>query len=170
MGIRPASGLTRGGNMITSARVTTFEDSETQGNIISLPRHGGTIKLGKEKPHAPEGKHTARCVHVEPNWTFLGNRKVALYFEVDEGPHAGTTARRFYPLKKLPDGTFEIAPKSKLMRDIVELFLGEAVKGEIDPVKLFGNKFFDIEVIHKESKTGEINSIVKTLTHFDPCF
>jgi len=50
------------------------------------------------------------------------------------------------------------------------LFPSEADKGEIDPVVLFGDKFFDIEVIQKESKNGEINSIVKTLTHFDPCF
>jgi len=153
-----------------SALVTQFEDSETKGNVVSLPRHGAKIKLGKEKPQAPEGKHTARCVHVEPNWTFLANRKLALYFEIDDGPHAGTTARRFYPLKKLLDGTYEIAPKSKLMRDIVKLFPSEAERGEIDPVELFGDKFFDIEVIQKESKNGEINSIVKTLAYFDPHF
>jgi len=94
-----------------SALVTQFEDSETQGNVVSLPRHGAKIKLGKAKPQAPEGKHSARCVHVEPNWTFLGNRKIALYFEIDSGLHVGTTARRFYPLKKKSDGTFEIAPK-----------------------------------------------------------
>jgi len=156
--------------MINSVHVIPFEDSETQGNVVSLPRHGVKIKLGKEKPQAPKGKHTARCVHVEPNWTFLSVRKVALYFEIDDGPHSGTTARRFYPLKKLHDGTYEIAPKSKLMRDIVELFPDEVEKGEIDPVELFGDKFFDIEVIQKKSKNGELNSIVKTLTHFDPGF
>jgi len=133
-------------------------------------QHGVKIKLGKEKPQAPEGIHTAQCVHVEPNWTFLGNRKVALYFEIDGGPQTGKTARRFYPLNKLSDGTYEIPPKSKLMRDIIEMFPDEVKKGEIDPVELFGGKFFTIEVIHKISKNGEINSIVITLTHFDPCF
>jgi len=56
------------------------------------------------------------------------------------------------------------------MRDIIELFPDEVEKGEIDPVELFGDKFFDIEVIQKKSKNGELNSIVKTLTHFDPGF
>lgn len=129
-----------------------------------------TIKLGKEKPQAPTGSYTARCVHVEPNWTFLGNRKVAVYFEVDDGPCAGTTARRFYPLKKLHDGTYEIAPKSKLMGDVKELFPHELNNGEIDPVALFADKFFNIEVIQKKSKNGNFNSIVKKLTLFDTGF
>ena len=129
-----------------------------------------TIRLGKEKPQAPEGNHTARCVHVEPNWTFMGNRKIALYFEIDDGLYSGTTARRFYPLKKLHDGTYEIAPKSKLMDDIKKLFPNELKKGEIDPVELFGDKFFNVEVIQRKSKKGVVNSIVKTLTHFDAGF
>ena len=131
---------------------------------------GQTIRLGKEKPQAPEGKHTARCVHVEPNWTFLGNRKVAAYFEIDDGPYAGTIARRFYPLKKTHDGTYEIAPKSKLMDDIKKLFPDELNNESIDPGALFVDKFFNIEVIRKKSKKGEVNSIVKTLTHFDTGF
>jgi len=126
-----------------------------------------TIRLGKEKPQAPEGKHTARCVHVEPNWTFLGNRKVAVYFEIDDGRYAGTIARRFYPLRKLHDGSYEIAPKSKLMGDIKKLFPHELNNEGIDPAALFADKFFNIEVIRKKSKKGEVNSIVKTLTHFD---
>lgn len=129
-----------------------------------------TIRLGKEKPQAPEGNYTARCVHVEPNWTFMGNRKIALYFEIDDGLHSGTTARRFYPLKKLHDGTYEIAPKSKLMDDIKKLFPNALKKGEIDPVELFGDKFFNVEVIQRKSKKGVVNSIVKTLTHFDVGF
>jgi len=50
------------------------------------------------------------------------------------------------------------------------MFPDEVKKGEIDPVELFAGKFFTIEVIQKESKKGELNSIVKTLTHFEPGF
>jgi hypothetical protein len=131
---------------------------------------GQSIKLGKEKPQAPPGNYIARCVHVEPNWTFLWNRKVAIYFEVNEGLHAGKTARRFYPLKKLHDGTFEIAPKSKLMRDIEKLFPDELNHGAIDPMVLFIDRFFNIEVIQKKSKKDELNSIVASLAHFDAGF
>ena len=158
------------GNMNTHGNVIPFEDSKAQGVVVDSPKCGAKIKLGKEKPQAPEGNYTALCVHVEPNWTFLGNRKVAVYFEIDSGPYAGTTARLFYPLKRWPDNTYEIVPKSKLMRDIVKLFPNEAEKREIDPVALFSNKFFDIEVIQIKSKNGEVNSIVNTLTHFDPNF
>jgi len=154
--------------MNSPALVIQHGGSETRGEVVGLPRRGVKIKLGKEKPQAPEGKHTARCVHVEPNWTFLGNRKVAVYFEIGDGPHAGTTARRFYPLKKMADGSYEIVPKSKLMTDIVELFPDELEKGEIDPVELFIDKFFDIEVIQKKSKKGEVNSIVSKITYFNP--
>jgi len=152
--------------MSEPARITplTFEPKKES------KRSSQTIRLGKEKPQAPEGKHTARCVHVEPNWTYLGNRKVALYFEIDDGPHAGSTARRFYPLKKLHDGTYEIAPKSKLMDDIKKLFPHKLNNGEIDPVTLFADKFFNIEVSHKKAKKGGVNSIVETLTHFDTGF
>ena len=152
--------------MNTPAKIIplTFEPQKEQR------QPGKTIKLGKEKPQAPEGKDTARSVHVEPNWTYLANRKVALYFEVDEGPSEGSTARRFYPLKKLHDGTYEIAPKSKLMKDIKKLSPDVLNYGEIDPVALFADKFFNIKVIRKKSRDGGVNSIVETLTNFDTCF
>jgi len=56
------------------------------------------------------------------------------------------------------------------MRDIVELYPSEAGKEEIDPFELFSGKFFNIEVIQKKSKKGEVNSIVEKLTHFNPGF
>lgn len=155
---------------MTSAVVISFDDSDRQGDKVRQSERGTKLKLGIGKPQAPEGSHTAKCVHVEPNWTYLWNRKVALYFEIVDGPHTGTVARRFYPLKKLSDGTYEIAPKSKLMRDIAELFPDKLEKGEVDPVELFDNKFFNIDVIQKKSKKGEVNSIVSTLTHYEPCF
>jgi len=134
--------------------------------LFTQAKIGQAIKLGKEKPQAPTGKYTARCVHVEPNWTYLKNRKVALYFEIDEGLAEGHVARRFYPLKKLHDGTYEIAPKSKFMTDIKALFPHELNAGEIDPVTLFYGKFFNIEVELKRSN-GNTNAIVTSLSLFD---
>ena len=118
------------------------------------------IRIGKERPQLPSGNFLARCVHVEPNWTYLWNRKVATYFEVSEGDHAGKTARRFYPLNRLHNGDYEIGPKSKLMKDIKKMFPEYYDKGEIDPVALFQDKFFDIKVEKILSKNGEFNSIV----------
>ena len=138
------------------------EDAE--GSIAHPPT---AIKVGREKPQAPTGQHIARCVHVEPNWSFLGVRKVALYFEISEGDHCGKTARRFYNLKRLHDGTFEIAPRSKLLRDISRLFPGQCKNDALDPVILFKDKFFDIEVIRHISKSGDLNSIVNSFTLHD---
>ncbi len=121
------------------------------------------ITIGKEKPQAPDGIFIARCVHVAPNWTCLGNRKIALYFEVSEGPHKGTTARKFYNLKKLHDGSYEIAPKSKFLKDVRKLFPDESDKGELSPTDLFLDKFFDIEVVRRISNDGGANSIVQEL-------
>lgn len=122
------------------------------------------IKVGEEKPQAPDGEYIARCVHVELNWTFLLNRKIALYFEISEGEHEGKTARRFYNLKKLHDGSYQIAPKSKLLRDVKQLFPEEAQKEELALIVLFSDKFFNIEVIKKIAKEGGTNSIVENLS------
>lgn len=132
---------------------------EPAGNVISIRT---TIKVGKEKPQAPSGHHIARCVHVELNWTFMANRKIALYFEVSEGEHQGKTARRFYNLQKLHDGSYQIAAKSKLLRDIKRLFPAQ-LQDEVDPVALFQDKFFDIEVVRHIAKDGSVNSIVGDL-------
>jgi len=137
---------------------------------INPPPPTKLIKIGKEKPQAPEGEYIARCVHVEPAWTFLGNRKIALYFEVSEGEQVGKTARRFYNLKKLHDGSYEIAPKSKLLKDVGKLFPHYQSEDAIDPVFLFQDKFFDIVITRKISKDGGTNSIVKELSLNEPGF
>ena len=137
------------------------------GNITLLPN---SIRVGKEKPQAPAGKYIARCVHVESNWTFLKNRKIALYFEISESEHAGKTARRFYNLKKLHDGSYEIAPKSKFLKDVRKLFPDESDKGELNPTDLFLDKFFDIEVVRCFSNAGGATSIVQELELNDTGF
>ena len=136
----------------------TFQPSSTT-------KKTGIIKLGKEKQEAPNGRYTARCVHVEPNWTYLKNRKLALYFEIDEGEHAGCVARRFYNLKRLHDNTYEIPPKSKLFDDIKRLFPNELNNGEVDPETLFSGVFFIIEVERKGK-----HAIVKSMSHFETGF
>ncbi len=140
--------------------------SATSSWLLIMSDHT-KIRIGKEKPQAPSGSYISRCVHVETNWTYLGNRKVATYHEVSEGEHAGKIARRFYPLKKLHDGSYEIAPKSKLIRDIRKLFPEQLIEDVIDPVALFKDKFFDIEVEKRMSKSGEFNSIVKEIDLHD---
>lgn len=128
------------------------------------------IKIGKEKPQAPAGEYIASCVHAESAWTYLGNRKIALYFEVSEGDHDGKTARRFYNLKKLHNGDYEIAPKSKLSKDVRKLFPEHCGQEAINPVELFKDKFFIIVVERVLSKDGSINSIVTDIKLYDPGF
>lgn len=123
------------------------------------------IKVDEETPQAPAGKYQARCIHVEPNWSFFGNRKIALYFEITEGIHRGTTARRFYPLKRKGD-TFSIGDKSKFKQDMQKLFPDKAYACEIDPVELFQDKFFDIVIVQRSTKNGlSKNSIVTEINH-----
>ncbi|MEL0098938.1 MAG: hypothetical protein VW907_05240, partial [Opitutae bacterium] len=140
-----------------------FDTRDCDTNSTAAPKSppvSKLIRVGKEKPQAPTGEHIARCVHVEPAWTFLGNRKIALYFEVCDGIHTGTTARRFYNLKKLHNGDYEIAPKSKFLKDVGKLFHDQTDKGAIDPAELFLGKFFINEVERQLSKDGGFNSIV----------
>ena len=137
---------------------------------LSQQKKSQFIKVGEVKPQAPNGEYIAKCVHVEPNWKFLGNRKVAVYLEVSEGENEGKVARLFYPLRKLHDDNYDIAPKSKLMKDIKRMFPEYFGKGEIDPVELFQDKFFYIKVEKCMSKDGEFNSIVKEIALNDVGF
>jgi hypothetical protein len=150
-----------------------FDDAVDDNNLVASthkPPASNLIKIGKEKPQAPTGKYIARCVHAEPAWTFLGNRKIALYFEVSEDDYEGTTARRFYNLKKLHNGEYEIAPKSKFLKDVEKLFPDQSEQDAINPVDLFLNKFFNIQVERRLSKDGGHNSIVIDISLYDPGF
>ncbi len=80
------------------------------------------IPRAEEIPQVPKGEYDAKCVYVNPKWSFLGNRKIALYFEITEGEHKHKQARLFYNLERDADGEFKIRPKSKLMKDTKKLF------------------------------------------------
>lgn len=108
---------------------------------------------------APDGLFIGRVVHVELDWTFLGNKKAALYFEIIEGLYTGIQARLFYRLGFNDDGEVEISPKSKLANDFRKLFPDEAAIGNID-LELFKDKIFQITVKQIILKEGDINAIV----------
>lgn len=138
-------------------------------SVMLFPKQSTPIKVGEIKPQAPAGNYLARCVHVEPNWTYFRNKKIALYFEVAEGPNKGMTARRFYQLKLKQDGSVEIRPRSKFMDDVKKLFPDKANAEEIDPVSLFAGKHFDIVVIEKPTKDKKLsNSLAIEINHHDP--
>ena len=129
------------------------------------------IRVAEEKPQAPKGEYVAKCVHVNPEWSFLGNKKIALYFEITEGEHKHKEARLFYNLERDADGEFKIRPKSKLMKDTKKLFPEKVDEGEYDPNDLFENQFFKITVDEKKTKDGtEKNSIVTTIENTDVGF
>jgi len=124
------------------------------------------IRIRQEKPQAPSGKYLARVIHVETNWTYLGNRKAALYLEVTEGPEEGTQARLFYNLSYSDNGEIEIGPKSKLARDMEKLFPDEIADGVVD-LSLFKDKVFQVTMERVKAKDGEINAIVTNIEHPD---
>ena len=129
------------------------------------------IPRAEEIPQVPKGEYDAKCVYVNPKWSFLGNRKIALYFEITEGEHKHKQARRFYNQGRRADGEFEIRPKSKFMKDIKKLFPEKADECGYDPNDLFENKFFKITVNEIKTKDGtEKNSIVTTIENTDVGF
>ena len=129
------------------------------------------IPRAEEIPQVPKGEYDAKCVYVNPKWSFLGNRKIALYFEITEGEHKHKQARRFYNQGRRADGEFEIRSKSKFMKDIKKLFPEKADECGYDPNDLFENQFFKITVDEKKTKDGtEKNSIVTTIENTDVGF
>ena len=129
------------------------------------------IPRAEEIPQVPKGEYDAKCVYVNPKWSFLGNRKIALYFEITEGEHKHKQARRFYNQGRRADGEFEIRSKSKFMKDIKKLFPEKADECGYDPNDLFENKFFKITVNEIKTKDGtEKNSIVTTIENTDVVF
>ena len=126
--------------------------------------------MGSAPVDAPSGRYLGRVVHVEPNWTYFQNRKVAVYLEVAEGPHAGKRARKFYRLRRRFDGEFEIAPGSNLLDDIRRLFPDEDISEGVDVVRLFFGRFFDMDVQERFAKDGTPNSIVTEIYQHDPGF
>ena len=128
------------------------------------------IRLKETVPQAPKGTYIAKCIHVEPNWTYLWNRKVALYFEITEGVEKGKQARRFYRLQKYKD-EYVIAPKSKFRKDLKKLFPEHAEQPDVDVKDLFFGGFFSIQVIEKRSKDGlAINAIVENIERIEVGF
>ena len=129
------------------------------------------IPRAEEIPQVPKGEYDAKCVYVNPKWSFLGNRKIALYFEITEGEHKHKQARRFYNQGRRADGEFEIRSKSKFMKDIKKLFPEKADECGYDPNDLFENQFFKITVDEIKTKDGtEKNSIVTTIENTDVVF
>ena len=128
------------------------------------------IRLKETVPQAPKGTYIAKCIHVDPNWTYLRNRKVALYFEITEGVEKGKQARRFYRLQKYIDG-YAAAPKSKFKKDLKKLFPKDAEQPDVEVKDLFVGVFFSIKVIEKRSKDGlAINAIVENIERIEVGF
>jgi len=123
-----------------------------------------------EQREAPSDIYLARCVHIEPDWGYIGN-KVALYFRVESGIYEGYRARLFYR-KRTPEYAKEtgsyFGARSKLIRDLRRIFPNQDLNGQIDVDlgKLFLNKIFRIEVVQKPSQEGTgMNAIVIKIEH-----
>ena len=121
------------------------------------------IEIEPKRPQAPTGKYLGCVMHVEPNWTFLGNRKVALYFEILEGPNKECEARKFYGLKLQENGEYKAGAKSNLVKDMYRFFPNESNNEGLDPM-LFKGKIFLIEVVLIKSDSGESNAIVTSMS------
>lgn len=123
---------------------------------------------------APTGSHLARCTKVDPDWKFMGNRKVAIYFTVTEGEHEGTRARLFFAKRstQIAEETgVDFGPGSKFFDVLQKLFpevIGDGSKTvPIDPVELFLNRIFKITVECRLKKSGGDNAIVTEIDHPD---
>ena len=128
------------------------------------------IRLKETVPQAPKGTYIAKCIHVDPNWTYLRNRKVALYFEIMEGVEKGKQARRFYNLQKYIDG-YASGDKSKFRKDLKKLFPEHAEQPDVEVKDLFVGVFFSIQVIEKRSRDGsDINAIVENIERIEVGF
>jgi len=141
----------------------TKESGQQSQPVKQKEKKNTLIEIEPKRPQAPIGEYLGYVIHVEPNWTFLGNRKVALYFEKLEGPNKGCEARRFYGLKLQENGEYKAGAKSNLVKDMCKFFLNETNNGAIDPM-LFKDKIFLIKVEHRKSKKGELNAIVTAMS------
>lgn len=148
----------------------TLSNSEAPPGSPTDKPSSSKFKIGKPRKQAPSGKHLGRVVHVDPNWTFHQNRKIAVHFEVMSNRNKGTYARLFFRLNRTGEGEWEIAAKSKLARCLRRLFPEVSDSESVDLVDLFRDRFFDITVEPKESRDGEINAIVIDIEHHDPGF
>ena len=141
--------------------------------VIDLPKsnHKQPVYVtvgGHTWDEAPDGEYIARCTKVDPEYRFMNNRKIAIYFTIIEGSQSGKRAILFYNKRSSKDveelGS-DFGPMSKFCTDIKRLFLEVIGDGsipvEIDPVHLFYEENFKIVV--KRSKKGQ--AIVKQIEH-----
>lgn len=145
---------------------------KTTGEIVPLKPHGAIfLRVGGHVwEETPPGKYVAECSKVDPEFRFMNNRKLALYFIVVEGKHTGKRARLFY--NKM-DGALAVQVGtdfglySKFFQDIQRLFperVGDgSIPVEIDPVQLFEGKIFNITVALSGKKK---QATVKHIEHY----
>ena len=126
------------------------------------------LRVGGNKwEEAPGGEYPARCTKIIPN--FRG-RKLALYFVVTEGEHAGKRARLFYnkmPREKAEKIGTDFGAKSKFFDHLRKLDLGLIGDGtepvELDINSLFLDKTF---LITTELSKKKKQAIVRNIEHY----
>ena len=143
--------------------------STSTAKVIDLPKSNLKEPVyvtvgGHTWEEAPDGEYIARCTKVDPEYRFMNNRKIAIYFTVIEGSQIGKRAILFYNKRSSKDteelGT-DFGPMSKFCTDIKRLFpevIGDGtIPVEIDPVNMFCDEIFKIVV--KRSKKEQANVI-----------
>jgi len=154
--------------------------NDPPSNVVDIPPQPESrlLRIGGEVwQEAPSGKYTAKCTKVDPDWRFMNNRKLALYFTVIEGEFSGARARYFFPKRSrdlaIQTGS-DFGPKSKLFQVIKKLFPGilapDGKVSPLDPCELFLKKVFEITVELRKGRNREStgNAIVIDISHFDP--
>ena len=143
--------------------------STSTAKVVDLPKsnHKQPIYVtvgGHTWEESPDGEYIARCTKVDPEYRFMNNRKIAIYFTVIEGFQLGKRAILFYnkrSSKDVEEFGIDFGPMSKFCTDIKRLFhevIGDgSIPVEIDPVNLFYDKIFKIVV--KRSKKEQANVI-----------
>jgi len=155
--------------------------SETQGlesksntNIpqYKSPKRNTPVLLrvgGYKWEEVPDGKYYACCTRVDPEFGEGIFRKLAIYFTITEGEHAGKRARLFYNKlseKEAKERDTDFTPYSKFYSDLKKLFpeiIGDgSIPIDIDPVNLFKDENF---IITTELRGKEKQATVQEIEH-----
>ena len=99
----------------------------------------------------PEGRYQASLIDVRTQLFFRKSAKVNLTFRIqDFGEHFGAIVRGYYAVKHLngkprKNGTFQVGPKSRLLRDMARMMDGRPPTNCI-PTRLIDSAIYEIQL------------------------
>jgi hypothetical protein len=112
--------------MRTSNATEALRIIQPPGVAIGGPEDGESIGVDDHLPLVPEGAYQARYISHQTAVMFVQAAKVALRFEICEGPLAGVRLDRYFRVKRLdgkpgPRGKFKLSARGDLYRTLARL-------------------------------------------------